>query len=39
MTKEKITLAHLESFLFKAADMLRSKMDASESKEFILGQA
>lgn len=37
MRRTKITLGQLEKFLFKSADVLYGKMDASEYKEYIFG--
>ena len=33
--QQRITLSQLETFLMKAADILRGSMDASEYKEFL----
>ncbi|MEW4922936.1 type I restriction-modification system subunit M N-terminal domain-containing protein [Algibacter sp. 2305UL17-15] len=37
MQRTTIKLAQLESFLMKAADILRGKIDPSEYKEYIFG--
>jgi len=37
MQQKKISLAQIESFLFKSTDIQRGRMDASEFKEFIFG--
>ena len=34
---QKLTLSQLESFLWKSADIVRGRMDASEFKDYIIG--